>query len=319
VAKPIRTFSANVGDESIGVAGPDQIEYDLDEIFKMFDPVVGYGIQEENIKAGAATDAIIGNRTVNQTLDGGANTGTLTQLLSWIVKHILTIKGNVTNWYDTAVSSISDLWAKFNSSTGHSHDGTANNGAIINHNNLSNKGALTHTQIDAHTHTGIDGTSKISAGNVMFSPTGNIASTDVQGAIAELDSEKSAVGHTHIAGIISVTPVGNISSTDVQSALQELDSEKSPTNHTHTASDVGALVSIDQISNPGGDIDFIGGTGIQIVSDAINKTLTFNATGEVIPGPHTHTSNEILLINYNNEDLTTWGARIHRRMIAGVI
>lgn len=47
---------------------------------------------------GAATDTIVGNRTVNQTLAGGASTGTLSQLLSWIGKALKAISGEA-NWY----------------------------------------------------------------------------------------------------------------------------------------------------------------------------------------------------------------------------
>lgn len=36
--KPVRSFSANVGDFSTGTAGPDAIEADIDKITKMFDP-----------------------------------------------------------------------------------------------------------------------------------------------------------------------------------------------------------------------------------------------------------------------------------------
>lgn len=45
-----RTFSASVGDKSIGTAGPDQIEYDLDQIALNLDPTqTGGGITDENL------------------------------------------------------------------------------------------------------------------------------------------------------------------------------------------------------------------------------------------------------------------------------
>lgn len=61
---------------------------------------------------------------------------------------------------------------------------------------------------------------------ISFSPTGDIGSTNVQAAIAELDTEKSPVGHTHAAGAITFTPAGGIAATNVQAAISELDSEK---------------------------------------------------------------------------------------------
>jgi len=124
VAKPKRTFSADVGQRSVGAAGPDQIEYDLDNAFAMFDPAATLrdgsagGINTENIRGGAVTDDIIGTRTVDQNIATvESNTGTLTQLLSWIVKHIKAIKGSVANWYDAAASSISALRGDLDSHT----------------------------------------------------------------------------------------------------------------------------------------------------------------------------------------------------------
>lgn len=78
----------------------------------------------------------------------------------------------------------------------------------------------------------------IAASGVTNTPAGGIASTDVQAALNELDSEKSNVGHGHTASGIANTPAGNIASTDVQGALNELDSEKAATVHTHAASGV---------------------------------------------------------------------------------
>ncbi len=100
------------------------------------------------LAAGAATDAIIGNRTVNQALATPGNTGTLTQLLSWIVGRIRAITG-ATNWYDTPAATLAQLWALFGVS-GHSHNGTAGQGPKIAYSNLSGvPSAFTPT---AHTH-----------------------------------------------------------------------------------------------------------------------------------------------------------------------
>ena len=91
-----------------------------------------------------------------------------------------------------------------------------------------------------------------SAADVPFSPTGGIAATNVQAALAELDTEKAAASHNHdgvyvpvgatyAATAISFAPTGTIAATDVQAAIAELDSEtqtalggKSPTSHNHT-------------------------------------------------------------------------------------
>ncbi|MDU4960211.1 MAG: hypothetical protein E6X17_06070 [Sporomusaceae bacterium] len=70
----------------------------------------GPKLTDAGLAAGAATDAVIGNRTVNQALAGPGNTGTLTQLLSWMAGRIKAITG-ATNWYDAPVKSIAELEA----------------------------------------------------------------------------------------------------------------------------------------------------------------------------------------------------------------
>jgi len=57
-----------------------------------------------------------------------------------------------------------------------------------------------------------------------FSPAGGVSATNVQAAIAELDSEKVSVGSITAAGT-SFTPAGTISATNVQAAIAELDNE----------------------------------------------------------------------------------------------
>lgn len=80
------------------------------------------------------------------------------------------------------------------------------------------------------------------ASAISFSPAGSISSTDVQAAIAEVDSDVTAhVGDSsaaHAASAISFSATGNIASTDVQAAIAELDSEKAASSHTHSAADV---------------------------------------------------------------------------------
>ena len=62
------------------------------------------GLQADNLEEDSVTDDIIGNRTVSQDIaDTSANTGKLTQLLSWIVKEIKAIKGT-DDWKESASS-----------------------------------------------------------------------------------------------------------------------------------------------------------------------------------------------------------------------
>lgn len=113
---------------------------------------------------------------------------------------------------------------------------TAGTGITVSANQVS----ITNTGVSATTYGGATkipsfttneqgqltsaGETTLAASNTAFTPTGNIAATTVQAAIAELDSEKLAIGGA--ASSVAVTPTGNISSTNVQAALAELDSEK---------------------------------------------------------------------------------------------
>lgn len=84
------------------------------------------------------------------------------------------------------------------------------------------------------------------ASAISIADAGNdFTATDVEGALAELQSDHEAdstalsdhiadATAAHAGTAISNTPAGNIAATTVQAAINELDSEKSATAHTHT-------------------------------------------------------------------------------------
>lgn len=109
----------------------------------------GPQITSAGLAAGAANDAAIGSRTVNQVLASPANAGTLTQLLSWLAGRIKAITG-ATNWYDAPATTLAALNALF-STSGHSHNGTAGQGPKIAYSNLT--GAPTSITPTAHAST----------------------------------------------------------------------------------------------------------------------------------------------------------------------
>jgi hypothetical protein len=49
--------------------------------------------------------------------------------------------------------------------------------------------------------------------------------------------------------------------------------------HQVTAAQTGALVSVDGVSNPGGNIDLVAGANIAITPDNTNKKITIAGTG----------------------------------------
>lgn len=65
----------------------------------------------------------------------------------------------------------------------------------------------------------------LTAANVPSTPTGGLSASNVQAALAELDTEKLPAS-SFTAAQLPCTPTGNISSSNVQAALSELDTEK---------------------------------------------------------------------------------------------
>jgi len=96
--KPVRTFSANVGDDSIGNAGPDAIENDIDKINKMFDPMAVHedgtlgGISIGNLAEGEATSIPTPGKLAKFDVNGNINV-----LASSISNAISVITGTVPN------------------------------------------------------------------------------------------------------------------------------------------------------------------------------------------------------------------------------
>lgn len=96
------------------------------------------------------------------------------------------------------------------------------------------------------------------ASAVSFTPTGTVAATNVQAAIAEVASEAGS------ASTVSFTPTGTIAATDVQAAIAEVASEaavssavfeqaqtvnaQTGTTYTLVASDAGKLVTLSNAS-----------------------------------------------------------------------
>jgi Phage tail repeat like len=109
----------------------------------------------------------------------------------------------------------------------------------ITHNQLGGRNAQ-----DAHPTSAITGLDTALAGlapivhthpaaDIVFTPFGGIAATNVQAALQELDNEKAALSHTHsaadITGLtasnVAFVPSGTIAAANVQAAIAELDSE----------------------------------------------------------------------------------------------
>lgn len=203
-----RTFSADVGQKSVGAAGPDQIEHDLDQIAKQFDPLQpGGGIAEENIQNSAVTapklangaviDDKVGSRTIFDETAPSGDSGLLTSLLGWLANMVKQITGK-SSWRTPPA-------------------------------------------------------------------------TTLEAAKAHIDASAPHPGHETIAG-----------------AQAKVDAHATLTNNPHntTAQQIGAIVNVGGITNPGGGVDVVGLTGISIGKDHVNKRITITATGAAIPANH---------------------------------
>lgn len=95
------------------------------------------------------TVSILEQESINGDVTEAATNDAISSLknnLNRIRFNITQITGEV---WGTVSHSIAAIWAKFNATTGHSHNGTADNGAQIDHVNLANKGTNNHAAIDA--------------------------------------------------------------------------------------------------------------------------------------------------------------------------
>jgi hypothetical protein len=121
---------------------------------------------------------------------------------------------------------------------------------------------------------------------VASNPTGDVAATNVQAAIAELASEKATVASlnahladtidAHDASAISNVPAGSISATDVQGALNELDAEKVPATRTVNGHALSAdvTVSASDVGAPSGSGTSTGtNTGDQFTATTASRLL----------------------------------------------
>lgn len=112
------------------------------------------------------------------------------------------------------------------------------------------------------------------AADVTFTPTGNLASIDVQGALAELDTEKVSyvaladnASATPGAQLVGFKPSGNLTSSKVGDALRELDSKKIAKSLLTTRGD---LIVADATGQP-----------VRLPRGAVGQVLTVQADGSL--------------------------------------
>lgn len=97
------------------------------------------------------------------------------------------------------------------------------------------------------------------------------------GALVSVDGVSNPGGNIDLvpAGSIVITP----DDTNDRITIGEDHSAKNDNPHQVTATQTGALVSIDGVSNPGGNVDLIAGTNILITSNPAAHTIAIASTG----------------------------------------
>ena len=101
---PERTFDADVGQHSTGTAGPDQIEYDLDNLFAMLDPNKTLkdgsqgGIGAENMQ----------NMNIDHSQSPTSDTGEVEVLLSRLANRLRAVMGEL-DWKADPDTSLADV------------------------------------------------------------------------------------------------------------------------------------------------------------------------------------------------------------------
>lgn len=155
----------------------------------------GPKITSTGLAAGAADDVAIGSRTVNQALASPANTGTITQLLSWMAGRNKAITGG-TNWYDAPAITLAAINTLFGTS-GHSHNGITGQGPKIAFSNIDGAPSSMTPTAHASTTTTYGVSNASNYGHAMASSVPPLAAGI---AIAGTDNGKFArEGHVHPA------------------------------------------------------------------------------------------------------------------------
>lgn len=129
-------------------------------------------------------------------------------------------------------------------------------------------------------------------GNVVSLAAGAFTPTDHQSL-----SNRSATG-AHPASSVANTPAGNIASTDVQSALNELDTEKVPTTTTVNGHALSANVSVtasDVGAKPTAQVEDIahGGTGQSTKAAAMDALSPLSTKGDTLVYSTTNTKQAV--------------------------
>ena len=123
-----------------------------------------------------------------------------------------------------------------------------------------------------------DGNNTITIGESHSARTDNPHSTTAAqtGALVSTDGVSNPGGDVDFIQQNAITITPNDPANTI--TIGETHSARTDNPHQTTAAQTGAPVSVDGVSNPGGDVDLIAGTNITITSDDVNNNITIAST-----------------------------------------
>jgi hypothetical protein len=191
----------------IGNSNNEMVEVDPSTLFITPSSTVDGDIEGTlstlSIKTNSVTDNKLGNRTLDQNIGTTAsNTGTLTSLLSWLVKHVKSILGT-TNWYDAPPTNLTTVSSHL-SNTSNPHGVT---GAQLGLGSISvqNSDAVT---ITGGSITGV--TSFLSSSNPLVSGTASAGTSSLASREDHVHPVPSASSiNTYLGQIAGLSPSSN--------------------------------------------------------------------------------------------------------------
>jgi hypothetical protein len=130
---------------------------------------------------------------------------------------------------------------------------------------------------DAITISSDDGANTITVGETHSGRTDNphLVTAAQTGALVSVEGINNPGGNVDIVPENSITVASDEGTHTI--TVGETHSDRTDNPHLVTAAQTGALVSLDGVANPGGDIDLIGGDNMTITPNPSNRTITFSA------------------------------------------
>ncbi len=171
------------------------------------------------------------------------------------------------------------------------------------------------------------------ADNIAATAITNLDGATVQALLESLRNKlKATTDSASGADFVGATGITGLTGGTVQALLEALktyiDTHKSSADHDsryYTETEInakvdmikGSIASIDGVDSAKGNIDLVGGTGITITPDNVNKKITVTATGESAPAAHadSHITGDDVIIGTIDQSVAPSGPAIASELL----